>query len=62
LREAVNGAQNLIVVDRALSFGGPAAPAFSEIKGRRSTLKKKSTEDHRFCRWFRRQRLTVAEF
>jgi pyruvate ferredoxin oxidoreductase alpha subunit len=32
LREAVNGAQNLIVVDRALSFGGPGGPAFSEIR------------------------------
>ena len=32
LRETVNGAQTLIVVDRALSFGGPGGPAFSEIR------------------------------
>lgn len=32
LREAVDGVQTLIVVDRALSFGGPGGPAFSEIR------------------------------
>ncbi len=32
LRKAVSDAQTLIVVDRALSFGGPGGPAFSEIR------------------------------
>ena len=32
LREAVKEADLLIVVDRALSFGGPGGPAFSEIR------------------------------
>jgi pyruvate ferredoxin oxidoreductase alpha subunit len=31
-RAAVKGAQTLIVVDRALSFGGPAGPVCSEVK------------------------------
>ena len=32
LNEAVGNAQTLIVVDRALSFGGPGGPAYSEIR------------------------------
>ncbi len=32
LREAVKGAEVLIVLDRALSFGGPGGPVCSEIK------------------------------
>jgi len=32
LRQAVSGAETLIVVDRALSFGGPGGPVCSEIK------------------------------
>jgi pyruvate ferredoxin oxidoreductase alpha subunit len=32
LRQAVDEAELLIVVDRALSFGGPGGPAFSEIR------------------------------
>ena len=32
LTEAVGNAQTLIVVDRALSFGGPGGPAYSEIR------------------------------
>jgi pyruvate ferredoxin oxidoreductase alpha subunit len=32
LRQAVGGAELLIVLDRALSFGGPGGPAFSEIR------------------------------
>ncbi|MFC1870376.1 transketolase C-terminal domain-containing protein [Chloroflexota bacterium] len=32
LRQAVKGAEVLIVLDRALSFGGPAGPVCSEIK------------------------------
>jgi len=32
LRQAVREAELLIVVDRALSFGGPGGPAFSEIR------------------------------
>ena len=32
LREAVGDAQTLIVVDRALSFGGPGGPAYSEVR------------------------------
>jgi pyruvate ferredoxin oxidoreductase alpha subunit len=31
-RAAVKGAENLIVVDRALSFGGPGGPVCSEVK------------------------------
>jgi len=32
IREAVKGAEVLVVLDRALSFGGPAGPVCSEIK------------------------------
>jgi pyruvate ferredoxin oxidoreductase alpha subunit len=32
LREAVGNAQTLIVVDRALSFGGCGGPAYSEVR------------------------------
>ncbi len=32
LREAIKTVDDLIVVDRALSFGGPGGPAFSEIR------------------------------
>jgi pyruvate ferredoxin oxidoreductase alpha subunit len=32
LRNVVNGAETLIVLDRALSFGGPGGPVCSEIK------------------------------
>lgn len=32
LRRAVKGAQNLIVVDRAISLGGPGGPVASEVK------------------------------
>jgi pyruvate ferredoxin oxidoreductase alpha subunit len=32
LREAVGDAQTLIVIDRALSFGGPGGPAYSEVR------------------------------
>ena len=32
LNEAVGDAQTLIVVDRALSFGGPGGPAYSEVR------------------------------
>jgi pyruvate ferredoxin oxidoreductase alpha subunit len=32
LRQAVAGAETLIVVDRALSFGGPGGPVCSEVK------------------------------
>ena len=32
LREAVKGAENLIVLDRALSMGGPGGPVMSEVK------------------------------
>jgi len=32
LRQAVAGAETLIVLDRALSYGGPGGPAFSEIR------------------------------
>jgi pyruvate ferredoxin oxidoreductase alpha subunit len=32
LRQAVKGADVLIVLDRALSFGGPAGPVCSEVK------------------------------
>jgi pyruvate ferredoxin oxidoreductase alpha subunit len=32
LREAVKDAEVLIVLDRALSFGGPAGPVCSEVK------------------------------
>lgn len=32
IREAVSGAETLVVLDRALSFGGPGGPVCSEIK------------------------------
>jgi len=39
LREAVGNAETLIVVDRALSFGGPGGPAFSEVRSALYSLK-----------------------
>jgi pyruvate ferredoxin oxidoreductase alpha subunit len=41
LREAVGNAQTLIVVDRALSFGGPGGPAYSEIRSALYSEKKR---------------------
>jgi pyruvate ferredoxin oxidoreductase alpha subunit len=32
LREAIKGAENVIVLDRAVSYGGPAGPLCSEIR------------------------------
>jgi len=32
LRKAVGNAENLVVVDRALSFGGCGGPAYSEVR------------------------------
>jgi len=61
LRETVNGAQTLIVVDRALSFGGPGGPAFSEI---RSALygEKKRPKIIGFVGGLGGRDLTVTEF
>ncbi len=41
LRQTVSGAELLIVVDRALSFGGPGGPAFSEIRSALYSEKKR---------------------
>jgi pyruvate ferredoxin oxidoreductase alpha subunit len=41
LRQAVGEAELLIVVDRALSFGGPGGPAFSEIRSALYSEKKR---------------------
>ena len=61
LREAVGNAQVLIVVDRALSFGGPGGPAYSEI---RSALysEKKRPKIVGFVGGLGGRDLTVAEF
>ena len=61
LREAVKGADLLIVVDRALSFGGPGGPAFSEI---RSALysEKKHPKIAGFVGGLGGRDITVAEF
>ena len=61
LREAVGNAQTLIVVDRALSFGGPGGPAYSEV---RSALysEKKRPKIVGFVGGLGGRDLTVAEF
>lgn len=61
LRKAVSGAQLVVVVDRALSFGGPGGPAFSEI---RSALysEKKHPKIVGFVGGLGGRDLTVAEF
>jgi pyruvate ferredoxin oxidoreductase alpha subunit len=41
LREAVKDADALIVLDRAISFGGPGGPVFSEIRAALYGLDKK---------------------
>lgn len=61
LRQAVGEAELLIVVDRALSFGGPGGPAYSEI---RSALysEKKRPRILGFVGGLGGRDLTVAEF
>ena len=61
LREAVGNAQTLIVVDRALSFGGPGGPAYSEV---RSALysEKKRPQIVGFVGGLGGRDLTVTEF
>ena len=61
LREAVGNAQTLIVVDRALSFGGPGGPAYSEV---RSALysEKIASEIVGFVGGLGGRDLTVTEF
>jgi len=61
LREAVGNAELLIVVDRALSFGGPGGPAYSEV---RSALYSEKTHPKivGFVGGLGGRDLTVAEF
>ncbi|MCX6002864.1 MAG: pyruvate ferredoxin oxidoreductase [Chloroflexi bacterium] len=61
LRQAVGNAEVLIVVDRALSFGGPGGPAYSEV---RSALysKKKRPRIVGFIGGLGGRDITVAEF
>jgi pyruvate ferredoxin oxidoreductase alpha subunit len=61
LREAVGNAEVLIVVDRALSFGGPGGPAYSEV---RSALYSEKTHPKivGFVGGLGGRDLTVAEF
>ncbi|MBN1643767.1 MAG: pyruvate ferredoxin oxidoreductase, partial [Dehalococcoidales bacterium] len=61
LRQAVDGAETLIVVDRALSFGGPGGPVYSEI---RSALysEKKRPRIVGFVAGLGGRDITVAEF
>ena len=61
LREAVDDAQTLIVVDRALSFGGPGGPAYSEIRSALYSEKKRPTIVG-FVGGLGGRDLTVAEF
>ncbi|MFH1874831.1 MAG: transketolase C-terminal domain-containing protein [Pseudomonadota bacterium] len=41
LREAVKGAKRLIILDRAISYGGPGGPVASEVKSALYDLKDK---------------------
>ncbi len=41
LKEAIEGAEAILVIDRALSFGGPGGPVASEIKAALYNMKKK---------------------
>ncbi|MBN1644325.1 MAG: pyruvate ferredoxin oxidoreductase, partial [Dehalococcoidales bacterium] len=61
LRQAVDGAETLIVLDRALSFGGPGGPVYSEI---RSALysEKKRPRIVGFVAGLGGRDITVAEF
>jgi pyruvate ferredoxin oxidoreductase alpha subunit len=61
LREAVGNAQTLIVVDRALSFGGPGGPAYSEIRSALYSEKKRPIIVG-FVGGLGGRDLTVAEF
>ena len=61
LREAVGDAQTLIVVDRALSFGGPGGPAYSEVRSALYSEKKRPLIVG-FVGGLGGRDLTVAEF
>ena len=61
LREAIGDAQTLIVVDRALSFGGPGGPAYSEVRSALYSEKKRPLIVG-FVGGLGGRDLTVAEF